>query len=77
MLERHFTARELSEAVGIRECTLAAWRLRKTSNAPRFVKLGRLVRYPESDVRRWLAEREAAAAAASAKRASSTTKAAG
>ena len=64
MLERHLSSRELSELYDIRETTLAQWRHRSKKEpgapgrGPRFKKLGRLVRYAESDVRAWAAQRE-------------------
>lgn len=60
MIERLLTPRELAELSGIRESTLAAWRSRKTRGAPPFMKFGRLVRYRQSAVVRWLAEQEKA-----------------
>ena len=67
MIEKHYTPRELAELSGIRDATLAQWRHRSMkeplapSCGPRFTKLGRLVRYAESDVRGWLARRESVA----------------
>ena len=64
MIEKHFSARELSELSDIREGTLAAWRHRSKkephapARGPRFVRLGRCVRYPESAVHEWLSQRE-------------------
>ena len=64
MIEKHFSPRELSEAYGIRETTLAQWRLRdkkdpcRPARGPKFVKFGRLVRYPAASVSAWLAQRE-------------------
>lgn len=64
MIEKHYTPRELSTLYGIRETTLAQWRYRAKkepaapARGPRFTKLGRLVRYAESDVRAWLSQRE-------------------
>lgn len=64
MIERHYSPRELSELSDIREGTLAAWRHRSKkepsapARGPRFVKLGRVVRYPAAAVQEWLAQRE-------------------
>ncbi len=64
MIERHYSPRELSELYSVREQTLAQWRHRSKkepaapARGPRFTKLGRLVRYAESDVRAWLSQRE-------------------
>ncbi len=60
MIERLLSPRELSELVGVRENTLAAWRSRKAEHAPPYLTLGRAVRYRESDVRAWLAQRQSA-----------------
>ena len=56
-MERFLSPRELSRLTDLSENTLAAWRSRKTPHAPRYIKLGRRVRYAESDVRAWLASR--------------------
>lgn len=64
MIERHYSPRELSELSDIPTGTLAQWRLRSKSRphapayGPRFVKLGRCVRYPASSVQTWLSQRE-------------------
>lgn len=64
IVEKHFSPRELSELSGIREGTLAAWRHRSKkeptapARGPRFVKLGRCVRYPASAVHEFLSQRE-------------------
>jgi predicted DNA-binding transcriptional regulator AlpA len=64
VIERHYTPRELAELTGVREGTLAAWRHRSKkeptapARGPRFVKLGRVVRYPAAAVNAWLAQRE-------------------
>ena len=70
MIEKHFSARQLSELYGVRETTLAQWRHRSKkepsapARGPRFKKFGRLVRYAESDVRNWASQRELVAASA-------------
>lgn len=48
------TSREVSEALKVTEATLADWRYR--GRGPRFVKLGRLVRYRTEDVHQWLSD---------------------
>lgn len=64
MIEKHYSPRELAELYNVRENTLAAWRCRSKkeprapARGPRFTKIGRLVRYAESDVRLWLSQRE-------------------
>lgn len=69
MIQRYLSPRELSELVGIRETTLCVWRHRDAkeppakARGPRFTKLGRLVRYAESDVREWIARRDVRSAA--------------
>ena len=63
MIERHYSPRELSELSGVREGTLAAWRLRNKQQphapacGPCWVKLGRCVRYPAAAVSAWLSQR--------------------
>lgn len=55
MSERLLTEAELSELTGVPVATLIDWRYRR--KGPAFVKLGARVRYRESDVDAWLAER--------------------
>jgi predicted DNA-binding transcriptional regulator AlpA len=63
IVEKHFSPRELAELYGIQQGTLAQWRLRdkrdpaSPARGPRFVKFGRLVRYPAAAVREWLSQR--------------------
>ena len=60
--ERWLTTKEVAERLGVREATVRDWRFRRVG--PRGVSLGRrTLRYPESEVERWLAskrEQEAA-----------------
>lgn len=56
-MERFLTPKELAERTAVSEHTLAAWRSRKTAHAPRYIKLGRRVRYAESDVAAWLSKK--------------------
>jgi predicted DNA-binding transcriptional regulator AlpA len=64
IVEKHYSPRELAELSGIREGTLTAWRHRSKkepaapARGPRFVKLGRCVRYPAAAVHEWLSQRE-------------------
>ncbi len=64
MIQKHLSPREVAEIADVREGTLAAWRYRSAkepsapARGPRFTKIGRLVRYAESDVRAWLSQRE-------------------
>lgn len=64
MIEKHFSPRELSELYAIPTATLAQWRHRAKkepsapARGPRFVKLGRLVRYPAASVAAWASQRE-------------------
>lgn len=64
MIEKHFSPRELSELYAIPTATLAQWRHRSRkqpaapARGPRFVKLGRLVRYPAAGVQAWASQRE-------------------
>ncbi len=70
LVERHYSPRELSELSDIPVATLSQWRFRSKSQphapayGPRFVKLGRLVRYPQSAVSAWLSQREHVATSA-------------
>ena len=74
MVEKHYSAREVAEISGIREGTLAAWRHRSlkhpaaVARGPRFVKLGRCVRYPAAAVEAWLSQRADASAQPAASR---------
>lgn len=64
MIEKHFSPRELSELYAVPTATLAQWRHRAKkepsapARGPRFVKLGRLVRYPAAAVQAWATQRE-------------------
>lgn len=58
MSERLLSEAELSELTGVPVPTLIDWRYRR--KGPAFVKLGARVRYRESDVEAWLAERTVA-----------------
>jgi predicted DNA-binding transcriptional regulator AlpA len=68
VIEKHYSPRELAELSGVRETTLAAWRCRSgkhpsaVARGPRFIKLGRCVRYPAAAVQSWLSQRGDAAA---------------
>ena len=53
-LDEYLTTEELAELTKIPAETLRWWRSR--DDGPRHVKLGRLVRYPASEVRAWLAD---------------------
>ena len=55
MSERLLSEAELSELTGVPVATLVDWRYRR--RGPSYVKLGARVRYRESDVDAWLAER--------------------
>jgi predicted DNA-binding transcriptional regulator AlpA len=46
---------EIAAAIGVKPQTLSAWR--NQGEGPRFVKVGKLVRYRTSDINRWLATR--------------------
>ncbi|MBA3859105.1 MAG: DNA-binding protein [Cyanobacteria bacterium PR.023] len=52
------TSAEVAEFLNCEEVTVRTWR--RTGKGPRFIRVGRLVRYRWSDVEAWLAEREAA-----------------
>ena len=49
------TTREASQYLGLKRCTLEAWRCR--GNGPRFVKLNRAVRYRLTDLNDWIESR--------------------
>lgn len=46
------TAGQTATLLGVRVTTLESWRLR--GNGPRYRKIGRLVRYAETDVLAWI-----------------------
>lgn len=48
--------REAAAVLGVQPRTLEAWRLR--GSGPRYVQVGRLVRYRRAAIEQWLAERE-------------------
>jgi len=48
------TPRQVAERLGVQLQTLADWRFRH--RGPIFLKVGRLVRYPETQLEAWLAE---------------------
>ena len=48
-MERLLTAEQVSEILGIEPATLAVWRCTNRYNLP-YTKVGRLVRYRETDV---------------------------
>lgn len=47
---------QAAQMLGVSPITLRTWRSRKPPppNAPRFIKVGRCVRYSENELRRWL-----------------------
>ncbi|MEW8288228.1 MAG: helix-turn-helix domain-containing protein [Candidatus Thiodiazotropha endolucinida] len=51
-----FTPEEVSELLGVTTHTLAVWRSEGRYNFP-YIKTGRLVRYREEDVMRFIEER--------------------
>lgn len=53
-LGRFFSDAELAVSLGITARALQAWRSR--GGGPKFVRVGRLVRYRQSDVESWLAD---------------------
>jgi|LGOV01.1.fsa_nt_gb predicted DNA-binding transcriptional regulator AlpA len=54
MDEKWFTTEELAKRYGAKPNTLAVWRCQ--GKGPRFIKIGKLVRYPDSEVRKYEAE---------------------
>jgi predicted DNA-binding transcriptional regulator AlpA len=57
-MERLLTQSEVAELLGIAPRAMESWRLRGTG--PRYVRVGRLIRYRNTDVSAWLAARERA-----------------
>jgi excisionase family DNA binding protein len=55
-MERLLSQREVAELLGIAERSMESWRLR--GGGPRYVRVGRLIRYRHTDVSAWLAARE-------------------
>jgi predicted DNA-binding transcriptional regulator AlpA len=56
MTEKLMNTKELSAHLGIAVSTLLLYRSEGTG--PRYIKMGRLVRYRVCDVEAWLAERD-------------------
>jgi predicted DNA-binding transcriptional regulator AlpA len=62
--DRLLSTRETAELLGVRENTLVAWRSRGRSKpveerrGPPFLTVGRSVKYRESTVHQWIADRE-------------------
>jgi len=48
------TPAEAAHAIGIGVTTLANWRAARRPNQPRFYKVGRSVKYRQSDVAKWI-----------------------
>jgi len=66
MSDRFLTRRQAAEMLAIQPATLAAWQYRagksgRPTDAPPSVKLGKLRRYPEAELVRWIATRAKAA----------------
>jgi len=55
------TRREAADFLGVRPQTLAAWAM--TGKHLRYIKVGRAVRYRQSDLEAWLAKRPLAGCA--------------
>jgi excisionase family DNA binding protein len=53
VIKPHLTTKEAAHYLGLAPATLACWRVRK-SDGPRFVRLGRAVRYRVPDLDAWL-----------------------
>ena len=53
MTDKLMTQREVKEITGLADSTLEQWRLK--GKGPKFIKLGRLVRYRTSDVQNYIA----------------------
>lgn len=52
MTDKLMTQREVKEITGLADSTLEQWRLK--GKGPKFIKLGRLVRYRTSDVQAYI-----------------------
>lgn len=50
----YFSTEELAEYLGVSKSTIIAYRTE--GNGPKYLKIGRLVRYRISDVEDWIAE---------------------
>lgn len=55
LVEKLLRTEDVATLLGVPAKTLEMWRYRGTG--PRFVKLGRLVRYAESDLAEWMLSR--------------------
>ena len=55
-IQKLLTPEEVSELLGVAPHTLAVWRSEGRYNLP-YMKTGRLVRYQEKDVERFIADR--------------------
>jgi excisionase family DNA binding protein len=55
LLMSQLTTAEAAKMLGIAEATLNEWRIR--GQGPAYTKMGRLVRYPEYEVQRYIRER--------------------
>jgi excisionase family DNA binding protein len=53
-LEKMWTVDELAEFAGVSVATLYHWRWE--GKGPKAIKVGRFLRYPESDIEKWLDE---------------------
>ena len=51
------TPSQLFARIGIKETTLATWRV--LGRGPRFIRVGRSIRYRSEDVEAWLSDRTA------------------
>jgi predicted DNA-binding transcriptional regulator AlpA len=60
-----YTEEEVEQATGLRVKTLQRWR--HENRGPRFVRLGRCVRYPAADLRRWIEDQAGGGAPVQAK----------
>jgi predicted DNA-binding transcriptional regulator AlpA len=55
-MEKLLTAREVAEALGVSEHTLANWRALKTG--PAYIRVGGSIRYDGADLAEWLNSRK-------------------
>lgn len=56
-IDKLYDEKEAAAMLGVKPCTLRTWRSRPPESAPKFTKVGRLVRYSERELQRWLQSR--------------------
>lgn len=56
MTEKLFNTKETSQYLGVTRETLAVWRTTRRYELP-YIKVGRLVKYRQADLNKWLEQR--------------------